>query len=157
MNRLALPLLLFAAGCPSSDEVEWVRFNADDTFDVQITPGVDPGPSVQAVLTSTTGAVVVGSVTLDPGAAPAGTLHELWVHVGEAYKDSVGKVELSVDSGARGVETFSLERDSADHGAWWVELRSVGDATETRTDVFSVLLYVPLDAEVGVNDSGGGA
>jgi len=138
----------------NKNEVTWVRFNGNDFVEVQVTAAEEPGPAVSTDLTSTTGAVLLGSGSVDPGAAPVGTDHEVVVRIDDAYEETVGRVSVEVDAGPRGIEEFDLRQDSADHGYWWLRVRSVGDVGEERTDRFTFLLWVPDDA--GEVDTGGG-
>jgi len=138
--------------CNKSTQVNWVRFNGDDTVDVRIT-AADVGDPVYADLTSTAGAVVVGQAEVDPGSGPVGTNHQVVLTVDPSYKDEVQRVSLEVDSGDRGISDFELTQDSADKGYWFLQLRSVGAQGETRTDVFSFQLWTP-DTQVINPDTG---
>ena len=134
--------LLFAPGCTGEEEVVWYRFNAeDDTLEVRVTTGeVDEEP-VTIDLMSTTGAVVVGTASVTPSAAPAGTDHEVLVQVAEDYAEEVGRATVEADAGDRGIEDYELRQDSADHGSWVVTLASVGSEDEERTDRFTIGLW----------------
>jgi len=149
---LWLPLGL-GVSC-NNDEVVWVRFNGNDFVEVEVTAAEELGPSVFTSLTSTTGAVLLGSASVDPGSAPVGTDHEIVVRIDDAYEETVGKVTVEANAGPRGTEEFDLRQDSADHGYWWLRVRSVGEVGEERTDRFSFQLWVPDDA--GEVDTGGG-
>jgi len=148
---LWLPLGL-GVSC-NNDEMTWVRFNGNDFLEVEVTAAEVLGPPVSTNLTSTTGAVLLGSASVDPGSAPTGTDHEVVVEIDDDYEETVGRVSVEVDAGARGTETFELRQDSADHGYWWLRVRSVGDLEEERTDRFSFRLWVPGDS--GDIDTGG--
>ena len=148
---LTLPALL---GTVCQRGEDWTRFNADDRVEVQVTAtGTEPGPAVETNLTSTTGGTVVGSAEVDPGSGPVGTDHQVWVRVADAWEDTVTRVSVEIDSGERGVETFELERDSADHGLWWLQIASEGAEGETRTDTFEFQLWEP--GEDTAADTGG--
>lgn len=136
--RVGVGFWLFLSGCET--EASWVRFNAEDALSVEIT-AEEVGEAVSAELHSTSGQVVVGAITVDPGAGPVGTLHTVTVEILDDWEEVVGKVTLSTDSGARGIEEHELVRDSADHGFWSRELRSEGADGEVRTDRFSALLW----------------
>jgi len=150
---LLLPAI-FGIQCDDK-EVELVRFNADDAFTVQITAD-EVGEAQTIDLTSSSGNIVVGTATLDPGSGPVNTDHELVVRVGDAFEREVWQVTLYVDSGERGGAEFELSQDSADEGYWWVDLRSVGEVGETRVDTFEVRLWTPgVDgADTGDDDTG---
>lgn len=147
-----LPALL---GSLCQPDEEWARFNADDRLEVQVTaPGTAPGEPVETELHSTTGGTLIGTAEIDPGSGPVGTDHDVWVRIGDAWEETVGRVSIEVDSGERGVESFELQRDSADHGLWNIELRSEGEEGETRTDTFLFQLWVPGE-DTGAVDTGG--
>ncbi len=130
--------LLLGADCSSSEEVR-ERFNQDDTFEVSV--GEEILPTAEATLSSTTGSVEVGLITLDPGGGPPGTLHTLEVWVDAEYAGEVDAASVVIDSGERGERTLELVPDSADERLYWIELQSVGDEGETRTDVFNLQLW----------------
>lgn len=137
----------------NKQQVTWVRFNGDDTAQVQITAS-DVGPPVTTDLTSTSGAIVVGQAEVDPGSGPVGTDHQVVVTVDNAYVDEVQRVSLEVDSGTRGVSDFELTQDSADKGYWFLDIQSVGDPGETRTDVFSFQLWTPQTQVINPDTAG---
>ena len=146
---LVLPAILGSV-CPDP-EITWVRFNADDTLEVEVTADETFGDPVSTQLVSTSGRTVVGLATVDPGAAPAGTDHDLWVEVERRYQGRVGRVSVEADAGDRGIDVFDLERDSADPALWWTTLRSQGLEGEERTDVFTIQLWVPEGVDVAVD------
>jgi len=153
--RIAVFGLLLVAGCkwpwaPAS--IDWVRFNGDDQVDVEVTADPEPGDPVSIDLTSTTGAVVIGTATVDPGSGPVGTDHVVTVLVDEAYSGDVGRVVVSTDAGSRGVEDHTLQQDSADHGLWVRTLTSQGAEGEERTDTFTFELFTVGDATVSDTD-----
>jgi hypothetical protein len=130
--------LLLGADCSSTEEVR-ERFNQDDSFEVSV--GEETLPASQATLSSTTGSVEVGVVTLEPGGGPPGTLHTLEVWVDAEYAGEVDAAIVVIDSGERGERNLELVADSADERLYWIELQSVGDDDETRTDVFNIQLW----------------
>ena len=140
------------------NDVEYLRFNGNDVIQVEVTAGDTVGVPVTIDLTSSSGAIVVGTATVDPGSGPVGTRHEVSVQVANAYEEIVERVTLEVDSGQRGLAEFELSQDSADHGYWWLELESVGEPGETRTDSFTIVLWeVDLEGEgddTGSDDTG---
>lgn len=149
-----LPMGL-AVQCAPDTSVDWVRFNGDDFVRVGITDG-DIEPARSTELTSTTGAVTLGVATVDPGAAPAGTEHTVEVQIDDEWQEIIGKVSVGVNSGERGFEVFPLTQDSADHGYWFLELRSVGDEGEVRSDRFNFRLFQleVADEPVDTGDDG---
>lgn len=141
--------LVALAACSKEVETEWVQFNApDDLVSVEVGAS-DVGEAVTTDLHSTSGSVVIGSGTVSPGSGPIGTDHEVTVVVDDAYESIVTRATVRLDAGARGVDEYELDQDSADHGRWWVVLTSVGDEGETRTDTvtFRVWEEVIVDEE----------
>ena len=58
-----------------------------------------------------------------------------------------------VDSGERGIEEFTLQRDSADAGYHQVDIISVGDVGEIRTDTFTIQLFID-ETSTQITDTG---
>lgn len=128
--------------CGDNVSTEWQRFNGlDDQVIVEVVPDVEPGVSVTADLTSTTGETIVGEVRVSPGSGPVGTAHRVVVEVGATWEDDVGRVDIEVQSQGRDTRVLEMEQDSADAGTWVLDLRSYGTQDESRTDVFRVRLY----------------
>ena len=149
MFRFVIPLMAAGIFDCDGDARIWVQFNSDDDIiEVEVTESADLGESVSEDLSSTTGAVVVGSVTVDPGSGPVGTLHTVQVNVEDEFADDVGRVTLGVDAGTRGIDDFELTRDSADRGLWQIEVESSGVAGESRTDTFTVSLFTEEEQSV---------
>jgi hypothetical protein len=149
-----LPLLT-AADC--QDEVEYERFNAsDDALSVVI--GAEALDAELVELHSTTGANRVGEAGIEPGGGPAGTIHLVSVHVDADYADRVDRVSIEMDSGDLGTRTFDLVQDSADEGLYLLEIQSVGDDGESRTDTLNVQLWDQVGlADEPTDDSGAAA
>ena len=127
--------------CTEGDEVVYDRFNAlGEGFDVGV--GAETVGELAAIeLKSSTGAVLVGAASVDPDAGPSGTLHLVEVQIAEAFVHQVDKVSLEIDAGDRGVQTYDLMGDSADESLYRIEIESVADDAETRTDVFEIQLW----------------
>lgn len=139
--RLGAVLLLLATACDTSSSEGWVAFNADDeTLEIRVTVEAAVDDVATRVLTSTTGAVEVGDVTVDPAAGPVGTDHEVVVVVADEYEEQVERVTVET-RGDRGEQTHVLIQDSADHGLWVVQVTSLGEEGETRTDMFTTRLW----------------
>jgi hypothetical protein len=135
---------LFAAvGLVACDaKPEWVRFNAEaETVELKVTAEDALGAAVSRDLNSTTGAVAVGSIAVDPSSGPVGTDHRITVRVLDPWDLAVQRVTVDIDSGARGVETFELVQDSADLGGWVVSVTSLGEPAEVRTDTITPSLF----------------
>ena len=142
MNRSLVVLSgMLLGACTEGDEVLYDRFNASgEEFSVEV--GSETlGDLATLELKSSTGAVVVGSASVDPDAGPAGTLHLIEVQVEDDFVHQVDKVSVEIDAGERGVQTYDLLGDSADESLYRIEIESVADDAETRIDVFEIQLW----------------
>lgn len=141
--RAALPALLALSllACNNKDEeVVYEQWNAtDDTLDVAV--GAALGDPVSIDLHSSTGAVVVGTATVDPGSGPVGTEHTLTVIVADEYANIVDRASVRTASGDRGEDEYDLVADSAAEGYFVLELVSVGEEGEQRTDTLTFRLW----------------
>ena len=134
----------FLLGC-EEEEVEYSQFNGTSDI-IEISVGVDEEqPSAEINLLSSTGQVIVGTATITPGGGPIGTRHTLVVNIEEQWKARVSRAIAATDSGDRGTEEFTLERDSADAGYHQIDIVSVGEEGETRTDLLTIKLYAEED------------
>ena len=134
-------ICLLGLGCGEETEQEYSQFNATtDTLTITISPDADDSPT-EIELCSSTGQVVVGTAVLTPGGGPVGTEHQLVVEVADTWQGQVEEVVISLDSGARGVEEFTLRRDSADPGYHQIDIISVGDDDEIREDILTIQLF----------------
>lgn len=146
---VALSLL----ACSGSEEITWTQFNGTDdslTIDVGV-PDVEPAVSVD--LSSSTGEVVVGTATVDPGGGPIGTEHDVVVEVFDDYQDIVDRVSVRLSSDQRGDDEFELDQDSADEGVWKTTLVSVGSEGEVRQDTLTVRCWDQDDDGSGSSSS----
>lgn len=145
MNGYTLGALLAAgmfSDCGDGVSSEWQRFNhPNDLIEVVVSPDFDGVEAARADLTSSTGETIVGQVRISPGGGPVGTEHRVVVQVGATWERRVGRVDLRIESGARGTRTLPMERDSASAGTWVTDLRSYGQTGESRVDTFVVRLF----------------
>ena len=149
-------ICLLGLGCGEETEENFTQFNATtDTLTVSIAPGADATPT-EIELRSSTGQVVVGTALLTPGGGPVGTEHQLVVEVSDTWQGQVEEVVISVDSGDRGVEEFTLKRDSADPGYHQIDIISVGDEGEIREDVVTIQLFANDSQPAEETDTGAG-
>lgn len=133
--------------CSSTEDVAWTQFNgANDELTVEVGTGVR-GDGASVALTSSTGAVEVGEGSVDAAAVPVGDIVTLRVQVLEPWYAEVDRVSVRVASGARGDDEVDFERDSAGVGFWELQLESVGDAGETRTDTFTFRLWTATSGD----------
>ncbi len=158
MGRWAIGLAaLFVVACNNGDDIEWVQFNTSgDTLLVGVgtaeavsqssrcedTPGLCDGLEGCICLRSSLEAHDVGTAVIDPTFGPVGTRHLLSVEVLDDYEDIVQRVTV-IASSERGEDELELRQDSADPGSWRVELESLGEPSESRTDTLEIRLYEP--------------
>ncbi|MDP2316781.1 MAG: hypothetical protein Q8P41_28060 [Pseudomonadota bacterium] len=152
--RLAVFALL--AACTEPDEATYTQYNGDDdsvsvevgveTRYVVADDGTESPETAQTELTSSTGAVVIGTGTVSPSAGPIGTFHTVIVEVDEEYAEDVDRVAVRTASGERGEDEYDLERDSTGEGYWVFELESQGEEGEQRTDTLTFLLYEEVES-----------
>jgi len=134
-------ICLFGLGCGEESDSDLDQFNATtDAFNVSIAPDADLTPQ-EIELRSSTGQVIVGTALITPGGGPVGTEHQIVVEVADTWQGQVEEVIVSVDSGDRGIEEFTLKRDSADPGYHQIDIVSVGEEGEVREDTFTVKLF----------------
>lgn len=143
--------LLALVACIEEDVATYTQYNGDDdsvvvdvgaeTRYVTDDDGTTRTEDVSVELTSSTGALTVGTATVDPSAGPVGTLHGLTVEVDTDYSADVDRVTVFTASETRGEDEYLLEKDSAGDGVWFLELESIGEAGETRADTLTFRLY----------------
>ena len=132
-------LVWFFLACPETEQ-EPTQFNAQDEF-LEVHVGVDSlEPMAERSLFSSTGIVEVATAQVDPGGAPFGTLHQIRVSILEDYQESVQEVYLDIDSGSRGTRSYMLTTDSAQPSLHVINIESIGDEEEIRTDTFTFRL-----------------
>lgn len=151
---LALAGVLLLPAC-DDDEIDWVPFNQEgQAITVEVLPEGSPaGEAATLELLSNLGRTVIGEAAVDPGAGPVGTRHLVTVDVLDEFEARVGRVTLYVDSepvtdldgdgdpDSRGNLVVEFRQDSADPGAWALEIESLGAADERREDVFTFVLW----------------
>ena len=144
--------VLFIA-CDESSEDSYNLFNSDtDQFEVSI--GIEEETEVETLdLHSSTGQVIVGTATLSPGGGPIGTEHQLVIEVENTWETDVTQVILMIDSGDRGTKEYVLDRDSADAGYHQIDIQSVGEEGEVRTDLFIIQLYAEEESVTSTSES----
>lgn len=143
--------LLTLSACPGDTGVKLVRvqFNGtDDVASMRVAPDASQ-EDVEIDLSSTTGQISIGRVTISPGGGAVGTQHRVELVVFDEWEDRVKEVFVDAETENRGSRTLALVQDSADLGVWIQDLKSYGVDGEARTDTFRFTLYeyVP-EAEV---------
>ena len=135
---LAAALLL---ACTAEEEPVYEQFNApDDILTVEV-GAAELLPPVSIELWSNTGELPVGSASVDPGGGPGGTIHSIVVEVSDDYQDIVDRASVRTDSGERGEDEYDMVRDYADEGIYKLEIQSVADEGEIRTDTLTIRLW----------------
>ena len=144
--------VLFIA-CDESSEDNYNLFNADtDKFEVRI--GIEEETEAQTLdLHSSTGQVIVGTAILNPGGGPIGTEHQLVIEVDNTWETDVSRVVLMIDSGDRGIKEYTLDRDSADAGYHQIDIQSVGEEGDVRTDIFTIQLYAEEESVTNTSEN----
>lgn len=128
-------------GCKADEEIVWVQYNSEvDEVEIQVGSAevLDP---IQAPLTSNTGSLEIGIATVTPGGGPIGTVHDVRVEISADYAPDVDRVSVRTDSGDRGTDEYDLIQDSAGDGFWLIQIQSVGEEGEQRTDTLRLRLW----------------
>jgi len=134
-------LFLVLLACSDETVINWAQYNAPDNAVTVVVGSIDLLPTVDVMLTSSTGTVEIGGASVDPGGGPLGTISTLTIEVLEDYAADIGRVSVQTDSGSRGKDAFDLRRDSASDGIWVGEIQSVGEEGEVREDQFLFQLW----------------
>lgn len=151
--RSALLLLVALGACTADDETTYEQFNADDD-EISISVGVDLLDAVSVDLHSTTGEVVIGTASVDPGGGPVGTEHTILVEIADDYEEMVDRVSVRAKAEGRGDDEYDLQGDSADEGLYKKTLVSQGEEGETREDTFVIRVWDIVDDTDGQSDTG---
>lgn len=148
--RALLAVLPLLVACNGDDEISYVQFNSDSDL-ISVEVGVDELlPAVTEDITSSTGEVAIGTVTIDPGGGPIGTNHDIVVVIGDDWEVQVDRVSVlpyPVSVEDSGSFEYDLEQDSADEGYYKTILESVGAPGEVRTDTFAIRVWQAEDTE----------
>ena len=141
MNRglLWVGLASLCVSCTDDSGTTYEQFNASGE-ELAVAVGGDVGEIQQISLFSTTGTVEIGTASVEPDSGPVGTMHTVEVVIFESWAHMVDGVDVSVDSGERGEQEFSLVADSADEGQYRLELTSAGFEDEARTDILTLFV-----------------
>ncbi len=132
-------LALTVLGC-NQDDLTYDQVNATDDV-VAIEVGAELLPAVTLELHSSTGQVVIGQVTVDPGGGPADTEHEVFVDMDDDYVGLVDHASVETESDGRGSRAFDMDPDSAEEGLFKLVIVSVAEEGEARTDSFTIQLW----------------
>jgi len=139
--RLCLLSLTLLLGCTQEEEQTFDRFNAEgETLEVHVGDQT-VGELTSIALNSSTGAVEIGSASIDPDAGPSGTVHLLEVEILEDFVHQVDRVSVEIDASDRGIQSYDLNADSADEALYRLEIESVAGEGESRTDIIEVQVW----------------
>ena len=138
-----LLLALSVLGC-DRDDLTYDQINATDDV-VEIAVGGEVLPAITLDLHSSTGQVVIGEVTVDPGGGPADTEHEVYVTIDDDYVGLVDHASIATASEGRGARDFDMAPDSAEEGLFHLVIVSVADDGEARTDSFTIQLWEVIE------------
>jgi hypothetical protein len=142
---------LLTVACSNDDTPNWVQFNGpDDNVTIEVGASKVTG-AVTTDLHSSTGEVLIGTASVDPGGGPIGTEHLARVDLFDAFEGEVGRSTVRTDSGSRGIDEYDMAVDSADEGLYTLTLKSVGSEGELRSDTFTFRLW--YDAPEDVTDT----
>jgi hypothetical protein len=158
MATLLFSLLL---ACEQGEEALFAQFNSvDDQISVSV-GGEEDLESRTEELHSSTGQVVIGAVSADPGGGPVGTVHTIVVNVSDEWENKVSYVTVeacwkSCSGASPETEQFTMETDSADEGLHQLLLESVETGEEVREDVFTIRLWEVEGRQYAPVDTGSG-
>jgi len=141
MKALLLFFLLGIDACTDSDQEEYEPFSSHSD---EIVVKVGVNDLLEAKLTdisSNTGANVVGEAMVTPGGGPFGTEHTVTVEVSEENRYIVDRVSVEIYSPDRPERELEMVRDSEDRALFLLDLVSVGEEGESRTDIFTFKLW----------------
>jgi len=128
-------------GCNKDENIEFSLFNSSDDI-LYVPVGVEDSlPLVNQELYSSTGAVPIGQISVDPGGGPIGTEHTLIVVVNDDFENKVSRATIELSSKEHGTESYTMILDSADEGLYLLELVSGGAQGEVGEDQLRVLLW----------------
>ncbi len=152
---LVLVCALVGMDCSEEDEPSWEQYNAeDDSVDIEV--GLDEETEdVTTELHSNVVEQVIGSASVSPGGGPIGTTHFITVVVEDEWENHVGRVTVRTDSGERGEDEYELEADMSDEGAYGLEIVSVGEEGEQRTDTLTFRLWYDDEDSTSSGDDTG--
>ncbi len=129
------------SGCNKDEETTWTQYNAEDnTLSIDV-GAAEVEDAATVTLTSNTGSVEIGTGTVDPAGGPIGTTHTVTIEVYEDYASDIDRASVRLDSGDRGQDEYTLDEDATGEGYWVIQLESVGDEGETRTDTLTFRLW----------------
>ena len=137
-------LVLMVSACAA--EEDWSKFGRFAEVVVEV--GVDE--TTESVTGEVVGEVandeVIATVDVFPSGGPVGTVHALSVQVEEEFESTIQRVEVRVDAGKYGVDSFTLRQDPAFVGEWGLDLESLGVGGEKpREDTFRITLWTLED------------
>jgi hypothetical protein len=137
-------LVLMVSGCAA--EEDWSKFGrfAEVVIDVGVEETTVPAEAV--VVGEVAEDQVIATVEAFPSGGPVGTVHALSVQVEEDFESTIQRVEVRVDAGKYGMDSFTLRQDPAFVGEWGLDLESLGvPGGKVRKDTFRITLWTLED------------
>ncbi len=137
-------LVLIVTGCAA--EEDWSKFGrfAEVVIDVGVEETAEPATA--EIVGEVANDEVIAMVDVLPSGGPVGTVHALSVQVEEDFESTIQRVEVRVDAGKYGMDSFTLRQDPAFVGEWGLDLESLGVAGEKpREDTFRITLWTLED------------
>ena len=152
MMRALLLLGLLGIEACEDEKTEYEPFSShEDSVNVKVgSADLLDGESTEVL--SNTGANVVGEAMVSPGGGPIGTEHMLTATVSQENQYIVDRVSVEITSPHRPDRELDLVRDSEDRELFVLDLVSVGEDGESRTDIFTFKFW----DIVGDDDEGPG-
>jgi len=145
MMRALLLLGLLGIEACEDEKTEYEAFSSHED-DVHVKVGsADLLEDASTEILSNTGANLVGEATVSPGGGPIGTEHMLTATVSEENQYIVDRVSVEISSPHRPEREVDLVRDSEDRGLFVLDLVSVGEEGESRTDIFTFKFWDVVD------------
>ena len=144
---MGLLLAALALGCTSDDEEEFIQLNGTGEYLV-IDVGAEQVEAERSIdLLDAATDTLLGTATVDPGAGPVGTEHNIVVFIEDDYRNLVDRVTVRSFSGARGIDEYALDIQDAGEEVYETTLISVGDEGETRADLLTIRAWDEIEDE----------
>jgi hypothetical protein len=136
-----ISLVALLGACTEDSESIYERFNAEGEV-LSVSVGDEEVGTLALIdLYSSTGAVIVGTASVDPDGGPSGTIHLLEVEIADDFVHSVDKVSVEIDATDRGIQTYTLKGDSADEALYRLKIESVAADGELRIDQLEIQVW----------------
>ncbi len=141
MRLTFFSLVALLGACTEDTGAVYDRFNAEGEVLSVSVGDQEIGTLALIDLHSSTGAVVVGTASVDPDGGPSGTIHLVEVEISDDFVHQVDKVSVEIDATDRGIQTYTLKGDSADEALYRLEIESVASDGELRIDQLEIQVW----------------